>query len=329
MNGGAGVATVAASALLGAIITIALRHDPGTLLGSFIILGTLVAGVTVRTRSVRLIIPAPALSYVVAAVLAGAINDRAMDTSHVADLVNLGQWIAAGFKTMAIATLLAVVITAVRVFLAVRGYRHPLAAGRGAPRGSRPMPDGTGPYRRQDGSGPYQQRNGSGPNDQRNGSGPYDQRESGVTFTPREPAAPARPGTGGQTAPTGTRRPPGTGPYAPKGPSGPYPPAPAAPPVSPAPSAPYPSAPSAPSAPSVSPAPSGPYPPAPSGPYPSQGPSGPRPAQPPSGPYRSGNGGTSSYGSGSYGARPYGAGASQPGAGPRPSASSQSFSSGA
>src|SRR5581483_8965725 len=59
LPGSAGIGIVAGSALLGAVITVVLRRDPGTVLGVLLVLGTIVAGLAVRTRSARLIIPVP------------------------------------------------------------------------------------------------------------------------------------------------------------------------------------------------------------------------------------------------------------------------------
>src|ERR1700677_3915125 len=62
-TGLAGIGIVAASALVGAVITVGLRRDPGAPLGVLVIIGTLVAGLAVRARSARLLIPAPTLCY--------------------------------------------------------------------------------------------------------------------------------------------------------------------------------------------------------------------------------------------------------------------------
>jgi hypothetical protein len=63
---------------------------------------------------VYLIIPVPALSYVVGATIAGLIHDRADDGSLTGLAVHAAQWIASGFLAMSVATLLAIAITAVR-----------------------------------------------------------------------------------------------------------------------------------------------------------------------------------------------------------------------
>ena len=117
LPGVTGILIVAASALLGVIFTVIMRRDPGTVLGLLIVAGTVVACLAVRARSVRLLIPAPTISYVPAAIIAGAINDRNTDTSHTADLLNAGSWIANGFLMMALATVVALVFTGLRLYL--------------------------------------------------------------------------------------------------------------------------------------------------------------------------------------------------------------------
>ncbi len=106
--------TIIASALLGAVVTAISGRDPGLTLGIFVIAGTVLAATIVRLRSVYMIFPVPALGYVVAAVIAGLIHDRATDTSNTGLTLNAVQWIAAGFVAMTTATILAIVIAAGR-----------------------------------------------------------------------------------------------------------------------------------------------------------------------------------------------------------------------
>jgi hypothetical protein len=183
---------VAGSAFLGALITIAERRDPGAVLGVLVVLGTVLAGFAVRPRSVHMIIPAPTLFYVVAASVAGAINDRATDTSKIGLILHGGTWVASGFTAMSIATVLAIALTAIRYFLDYRSRpAKPRSARRSGkarraaggpdgnlttrlPQGTAPAP-GMGPQ----GSGPYPsagQHRGSGAypsGGQRPGSGPH------------------------------------------------------------------------------------------------------------------------------------------------------------
>jgi hypothetical protein len=115
-----GVLLVIAGALAGLIGTVLTGSEPGFLLGAGLILGTVCGTVAVRPRSAYLIIPVPALSYVVAAIVAGLIHDHAIDTSRTVLAVGLAQWVASGFLIMITATLLATAIAAIRWL----GSRH-------------------------------------------------------------------------------------------------------------------------------------------------------------------------------------------------------------
>ena len=88
--------------------------------------GTVTAALTVEPRAGRLIFPVPALSYLVAALVAGGMYNRSADNTELA--VGAAQWIANGFFVMVLATLLAIALTTVRWFLWRRAGRVPLAA---------------------------------------------------------------------------------------------------------------------------------------------------------------------------------------------------------
>jgi hypothetical protein len=109
-----GVFVVIGCAVLGMLATVLSRTDPGPVLGVFVVGGTVGAALAVRPRSVYLIIPVPALAYILAATIAGLIHDRASDSSLTGLAVHLAQWIASGFLAMSAATLLAIALTAVR-----------------------------------------------------------------------------------------------------------------------------------------------------------------------------------------------------------------------
>jgi len=109
-----GVFTVIAAALLGALITVLSRAEPGAALGICVLVGTAVGATGVRARSAYLIIPVPAPAYLGAATIAGLIHDRATDTSHTALALSAVQWAAAGFLAMTGATILAAVIAITR-----------------------------------------------------------------------------------------------------------------------------------------------------------------------------------------------------------------------
>ncbi len=127
LRGGLGVSIVLASAVIGVVATLVIGHGPGSVLGLFIMVGTVVAALAVRPTAVRMLLPVPALCYVIAALAVGLVTEPPSDASKAALAVAAAQWIAAGFLTMILATALAVVLTVVRWFL----WHH-----------SRPVPDG-------------------------------------------------------------------------------------------------------------------------------------------------------------------------------------------
>jgi hypothetical protein len=180
--------------MIGAIATIVTKSQPGSVLGLSVLAGTVAAALTVQPRTGRLIFPAPALSYLIAALGAGVVYDRSADKTQIA--VGAAQWIASGFFVMVLATLLAIALTTVRWFMWRRDQPGPVPPdwpdpgrpalrpqpGSGRPPGARP---GTQPTQRRPGSqgtGSWDQRSrpypdpGRGP-DQRPrpqpGSGPY------------------------------------------------------------------------------------------------------------------------------------------------------------
>ncbi|HEY1672799.1 MAG TPA: DUF6542 domain-containing protein [Streptosporangiaceae bacterium] len=139
LSGGQGLGIVVIAAGLGALVSVATKHEPGTLLGGFVVAGSLGAVLAVRQRSAYLMIPVPVLCYLVFALAAGLARSQSAPSSS-ALTVNAAQWIANGFLTMAAATVVAIVITAGRWFWArqARGAEadpRPQAgpAGRGRP----------------------------------------------------------------------------------------------------------------------------------------------------------------------------------------------------
>jgi hypothetical protein len=127
-----GVFAVIGATLLGLVITLLSGTEPGVILGVFLVVGTVGAALAVRPGAVYLIFPVPALAYAVAAIIAGLVHDRGVDTSHTAMAISAAQWIAGGFLAMTVATGLAVLIA---------GYRwlRPARRGRGTVPG-RPEP---------------------------------------------------------------------------------------------------------------------------------------------------------------------------------------------
>jgi hypothetical protein len=135
LQGGLGVCLIVGSTAIGAIATMATASPPGFLLGTFVVIGAVAAALAVRPWAGRVIFPVPVLCYLVAALLTGVIYDHSAYTSKTALAIAAVQWIASGFLAMATATILAVVLVAVRWYL----WRH-RDAGRDS---GRPVP-GTG-----------------------------------------------------------------------------------------------------------------------------------------------------------------------------------------
>jgi len=118
LSGRQGVAIVIGSAAVGAVGTMLTSGGPGTLLGVCLIAGTVAAGLAVRQPETYLIIPVPALAYLVAALVAGVAGSGA--ASHTALALDALQWIAHGFGTMLLATIIAIGITAARWWMTVQ-----------------------------------------------------------------------------------------------------------------------------------------------------------------------------------------------------------------
>ena len=178
LRGGLGVCVILGSALIGTIATIVTKSQPGSVLGLFVLAGTVAAALTVQPRTGRLIFPVPALSYLIGALVSGVVYDRSANKTQIA--VGAAQWVASGFFVMVLATLLAIALTTVRWFMWRRDQRDPAPAdwsvpapgSRTAPRPSTapPRPPGTYP-----GAHPTQWRPASGGTrgpDQRSGPRP-------------------------------------------------------------------------------------------------------------------------------------------------------------
>jgi hypothetical protein len=128
-------------AVLGAAATVTAGSEPGSALGVLVSAGTVAGALAVRPRAVYMIIPVPALAYVVAASAAGMIHDPAAGASRTALATSAAQWTAGGFVPMTTATVAAIAITAVRRQRRRRGARSAgLAARPGRPRGTQPDP---------------------------------------------------------------------------------------------------------------------------------------------------------------------------------------------
>jgi hypothetical protein len=127
-----GVFAVIGATLLGLLITLLSGTEPGAILGVCLVAGTAAAALAVRPGAVYLIFPVPALSYAVAAVIAGLVHDRGVDTSHTALAISAAQWIAGGFVAMTVATGLAVLVGGFR-WLRMTRHAQRTAAGRPEP----------------------------------------------------------------------------------------------------------------------------------------------------------------------------------------------------
>ena len=187
LRGGAGVGIVVGSAALGAAATIAMRAQPGRVLGACIVAGAVIAALAVRPRSGRLIFPVPVLSYLVAALIAGIAYNRSSSKTEL--VIGGAQWVANGFFAMALATVLAIVLITARWLLGRRrgrvsasklrgdpADRPPGPAEQGARRRAQPPRDrGRSAERRPRRNGTAQPPTGSPGPDQRNGTYP-DQR---------------------------------------------------------------------------------------------------------------------------------------------------------
>jgi hypothetical protein len=186
LRGALGVCVIAGSALIGTVATIVHHSQPGSILGLFVLAGTVAAALTVQPRTGRLIFPVPALSYLIAALVTGVAYDRSSDKTELA--VGAAQWIASGFFVMVLATLLAIALTTVRWFM-WRRDQH----GRQPPEPGPPRPPGSPP--------------GTTPPGVRPGTQP--------PLWPA-PGTAAPPGWGQRPGPRPDQRPgprPGTGPY--------------------------------------------------------------------------------------------------------------------
>jgi hypothetical protein len=116
-----GFVILVSAVAIGALGTVFAGAAPGVLLGIFLVAGSVAAAFAVLLRRAYLIIPVPAVAYVVAACVTGLIHDRSVDTSHTALAVGAAEWIATGFLWMASSTILVIVIAMARWIASWRG----------------------------------------------------------------------------------------------------------------------------------------------------------------------------------------------------------------
>ena len=233
---------LAGATLIGVVVTLMARTEPGDWLGFFVIVGSLIAVLGVRRGVVYLFFPVPALAFFVGAVLAGVIHDRRMVSSTEGLVAAFPQWVAGIFWPGVVATILVLLAGAGRWLLKgpLITSQSPSAAGRPGPRDAR-SPQGfrrpaagswddepfvddsaarprTGPTPRQ-GTGPTPRQH-TGPT-QRQGTGPTPRQQTGPT--PRQGTGPTPRQQTGPTPRQGTGPTPqqGTGP-APRQGNGPW-----------------------------------------------------------------------------------------------------------
>jgi Domain of unknown function (DUF6542) len=215
---------LAAGTLLGIIATLVSNQEPGDLLGFFIIVGAIGAGLGIRRGKVYLLFPAPALAFFAAAVVTGKVHDAKLGSSTAGLGAGFTQWVANIFFPAVVATIVVLLVGGGRWVLGRQlVIGQSLSADRPAPGNARPAPGprrpavddwaddnpfgdsplrsaqpdpspgpGTGPSPRQ-GTGPAP-RQGTGPGP-RQGTGPAPRQGTGPA--PRQGTGPApRQGTG-------------------------------------------------------------------------------------------------------------------------------------
>lgn len=112
--GRTGVWIIVFGTVIGLLGTVIAGSEPGAVLGVLLVVTTLIAGLAVRFDAVHLIIPVPAIAYLVAGLIAGLVHDRADISTRSALAVSALQATASGFLAIAIATLVAITITTAR-----------------------------------------------------------------------------------------------------------------------------------------------------------------------------------------------------------------------
>jgi hypothetical protein len=140
---------LAAGTLLGIIFTLMADQEPGTLLGVFIIVGSIAAALVIKRGRIYLLFPAPALAFFVGAIVAGKVHDAKLGSSTAGLASGFTQWIAGIFFPAVIATILVLLIGGGRWVLGrqlVTTGQSPLpGGGRPAPGNARPAPSGDRP----------------------------------------------------------------------------------------------------------------------------------------------------------------------------------------
>ena len=126
---------LAGATLIGVVVTVMARTEPGDWLGFFVIVGSLIAVLGVRRGVVYLFFPVPALAFFVGAALAGVIHDRRIVSSTAGLVAAFPQWVAGIFWPGVVATILVLLAGAGRWLL-----KGPLITSQSRPAANRPAP---------------------------------------------------------------------------------------------------------------------------------------------------------------------------------------------
>lgn len=118
-----GVLVTTVSAAVGAFATIVAGTEPGVVLGVILVAGAVAAAFVVHPRVAYRLVPVPAIAGFVAALLAGVVHDRAVDTSRTVLALNALGWMAGVFVAMAVATVATLVVAAARHVWYNRSHR--------------------------------------------------------------------------------------------------------------------------------------------------------------------------------------------------------------
>ncbi|MHB1819089.1 MAG: hypothetical protein ACYCO9_13765 [Streptosporangiaceae bacterium] len=187
MSARIGAAVIAGGAVIGLLVALVDGGQPSQVLGLvgvFVIIATIAAGVLVRSGATYLLIPIPAPAFALAAVIIGLLKDHVALSSHTALAVSAAQWAADGFFSMVIATAAAIGMTAVR--LAADGVYHRRSAG--VPVSLRSAP-----------------RRGHGSRGTRVPAGPRDRAATRVQPSGQDSPRPEPPSRGGRSGRPGSR----------------------------------------------------------------------------------------------------------------------------
>jgi hypothetical protein len=142
------ILVLAAFALVGVIFTLLAGQEPGTLLGVFVIMGSIAAALGIRRGKVYLLFPAPALAFFVAAIVTGKVHDAKLGSSTAGLGAGFTQWVAGIFFPAVIATILVLLIGGGRWVLGrqlITGQSPLSGGGRPAQGKARPAPSADRP----------------------------------------------------------------------------------------------------------------------------------------------------------------------------------------